>query len=66
MSRKVLITAGGAGIGFEIGKAFAATGDKIYTCDIDTQALAAASDQLMRHIAALVDERHRGRFGAAR
>jgi NAD(P)-dependent dehydrogenase (short-subunit alcohol dehydrogenase family) len=43
MSRKVLITAGGAGIGFEIAKAFAATGDKIYICDIDTQALAAAS-----------------------
>ena len=29
------------------------------------QALAAASDDLMRHVAALVDERHRGRFGAA-
>lgn len=27
------------------------------------QALGAASDELMRHIAALVDERHRGRFG---
>jgi 1-acyl-sn-glycerol-3-phosphate acyltransferase len=26
------------------------------------EALAAASDELMRHIAALVDERHRGRF----
>jgi len=23
----------------------------------------AASDELMRHIASLVDERHRGRFG---
>jgi NAD(P)-dependent dehydrogenase (short-subunit alcohol dehydrogenase family) len=43
MSRKVLITAGGAGIGFEIAKAFAALGDKIYICDVDTQALAAAS-----------------------
>src|SRR5690349_14110983 len=41
--RKALITAGGAGIGFEIAKAFAAAGDKIYVCDIDTQALAAAS-----------------------
>jgi 1-acyl-sn-glycerol-3-phosphate acyltransferase len=30
------------------------------------QAMAAASDELMRHIAALVDERHRGRFGVAR
>jgi len=29
------------------------------------QAMAGASDELMRHIAALVDERHRGRFGAA-
>ncbi|HUP82965.1 MAG TPA: hypothetical protein VM284_02120, partial [Candidatus Limnocylindria bacterium] len=27
------------------------------------QALTAASDDLMRHIAARVDERHRGRFG---
>src|SRR6185437_14561953 len=41
--RRVLITAGGAGIGLEIAKAFAATGDKLYICDIDTQALAAAS-----------------------
>jgi 1-acyl-sn-glycerol-3-phosphate acyltransferase len=29
------------------------------------QAMNAASDELMRHIAALIDERHRGRFGAA-
>lgn len=43
MSRRVLITAGGAGIGFEIAKAFAAQGDRLYICDIDTQALAAAS-----------------------
>jgi len=28
------------------------------------QAMAAASDELMRHIASLVDERHQGRFGA--
>ncbi len=43
MPRKVLITAGGAGIGFEIARAFAALGDRIYVCDVDTQALAAAS-----------------------
>lgn len=43
MPRKVLITAGGAGIGFEIATAFAALGDKIYVCDVDTQALAAAA-----------------------
>ena len=27
------------------------------------QAMAASSDELLRHIAALIDERHRGRFG---
>jgi len=27
------------------------------------EAVMAASDELMRHIASLVDERHRGRFG---
>lgn len=43
MARRVLITAGGAGIGFEIARAFAALGDRIYICDVDTQALAAAS-----------------------
>jgi NAD(P)-dependent dehydrogenase (short-subunit alcohol dehydrogenase family) len=43
MPQKVLITAGGAGIGLAIGKAFAATGASIFICDIDTQALAAAS-----------------------
>jgi len=41
--QRVLITAGGSGIGFEIASAFAATGAKIFICDIDTQALAAAT-----------------------
>jgi 1-acyl-sn-glycerol-3-phosphate acyltransferase len=41
---------------------------KTFTLALDSnlphrQAMSAASDDLMRHIAALVDERHRGRFG---
>src|ERR1044072_478963 len=43
MARRVLITAGGAGIGFQIASALAGLGDRSYICDIDTQALAAAS-----------------------
>ena len=43
---------------------------KPFTLELDPQlprraAMAAASDELMEHIAALVDERHRGRFTAA-
>jgi NAD(P)-dependent dehydrogenase (short-subunit alcohol dehydrogenase family) len=41
--QRVLITAGGSGIGFETASAFAATGAKVFICDIDTQALAAAT-----------------------
>ncbi len=39
--QRVLITAGAAGIGREFARAFAANGAKVFTCDIDTQALAA-------------------------
>jgi NAD(P)-dependent dehydrogenase (short-subunit alcohol dehydrogenase family) len=39
MDRKVLVTAGAAGIGLEIIKAFAATGAKVFTCDINEAAL---------------------------
>jgi NAD(P)-dependent dehydrogenase (short-subunit alcohol dehydrogenase family) len=39
MSQRVLITAGAAGIGLEIAKAFAATGATIFVCDINAQAL---------------------------
>jgi 1-acyl-sn-glycerol-3-phosphate acyltransferase len=51
-----------APIRLHIGKAFTLTLDPNLP---HRQAMAAASDELMRHIAALVDERHRGRFGAA-
>lgn len=41
--RKVLVTAGAAGIGKEIAAAFLAAGDSVYTCDIDQAALGAAA-----------------------
>jgi NAD(P)-dependent dehydrogenase (short-subunit alcohol dehydrogenase family) len=39
MRQRVLITAGAAGIGLEIAKAFAASGAKVFVCDIDADAL---------------------------
>ena len=41
MPQKVLITAGAAGIGREFARAFAATGAKVFVCDIDTTGLEA-------------------------
>ena len=46
MMRKVLVTAGAAGIGREIAAAFLAAGDSVYTCDIDQAALETAARQL--------------------
>jgi NAD(P)-dependent dehydrogenase (short-subunit alcohol dehydrogenase family) len=40
--RKVLVTAGAAGIGKEIAAAFLSAGDSVYTCDINQAALDAA------------------------
>jgi NAD(P)-dependent dehydrogenase (short-subunit alcohol dehydrogenase family) len=40
--QRVLITAGAAGIGREIARAFAATGSKVFVCDIDETQLAEA------------------------
>lgn len=53
MSQRVLITAGAAGIGREIARAFAATGAKVFICDIDTKAL----DALAKEIPGLVAQR---------
>jgi NAD(P)-dependent dehydrogenase (short-subunit alcohol dehydrogenase family) len=39
MSQRVLVTAGAAGIGREITRAFAATGAKVFVCDIDATGL---------------------------
>jgi NAD(P)-dependent dehydrogenase (short-subunit alcohol dehydrogenase family) len=39
MTQRVLVTAGAAGIGREIAKAFAANGAKVFVCDIDAKGL---------------------------
>lgn len=44
--RKVLVTAGAAGIGKEIAAAFLSAGDSVYTCDINQAALKAAASEL--------------------
>ena len=46
MSQRVLITAGAAGIGREFVRAFAATGAKVFTCDIDEKGLAALAKEI--------------------
>jgi NAD(P)-dependent dehydrogenase (short-subunit alcohol dehydrogenase family) len=37
--RRVVVTAGAAGIGLAIAKAFGADEDRVHICDIDEQAL---------------------------
>ena len=46
MPQRVLITAGAAGIGREFARAFAATGAKVFVCDIDAKALAALAKDI--------------------
>ncbi|MGI8527721.1 MAG: SDR family oxidoreductase [Pseudolabrys sp.] len=46
MPQKVLITAGANGIGREFARAFAATGAKVFVCDIDEKALAAVRAEI--------------------
>lgn len=46
MAAKVLVTAGASGIGFEIARAFLASGARVYTCDIDSRALDRAATAL--------------------
>jgi NAD(P)-dependent dehydrogenase (short-subunit alcohol dehydrogenase family) len=42
--RAVVVTAGAAGIGLSIARAFAANGDRVHICDIDDEALAQVSE----------------------
>lgn len=44
--QRVLVTAGAAGIGREIVRAFAATGAAVFTCDIDAEGLAALAGEI--------------------
>jgi len=44
MPQRVLITAGASGIGFEFVRAFAAAGAKVFTCDINADALHGLKD----------------------
>jgi NAD(P)-dependent dehydrogenase (short-subunit alcohol dehydrogenase family) len=53
--QKVLITAGAAGIGREFARAFAATGAKVFVCDIDEAALAAIAKEIPGLIARRCD-----------
>ncbi len=46
MPQRVLITAGAAGIGREFVRAFAATGARVFVCDIDTTALEAIAKEI--------------------
>jgi NAD(P)-dependent dehydrogenase (short-subunit alcohol dehydrogenase family) len=46
MDRRVLVTAGASGIGREIVRAFAAAGDKVFVCDVDSKALDALAEEL--------------------
>ena len=46
MPQRVLITAGAAGIGREFARAFAATGARVFVCDIDAAALEAIAKEI--------------------
>jgi NAD(P)-dependent dehydrogenase (short-subunit alcohol dehydrogenase family) len=46
MGKRVLITAGAAGIGREFARAFAANGASVFVCDIDAAALAAIAKEI--------------------
>lgn len=46
MTQRVLVTAGAAGIGKEIARAFAANGAKVCVCDINVKALQTAANEI--------------------
>ncbi len=64
MPQKVLITAGAAGIGREFARAFAATGAKVFVCDIDDKALAALAGEIPGLIARRCDMSKRAEIEA--
>lgn len=64
MARKVLVTAGGAGIGKGIARAFLAEGADVYACDIDPAALASAAAELVGLKTGLCDVAQRAQVEA--
>jgi NAD(P)-dependent dehydrogenase (short-subunit alcohol dehydrogenase family) len=55
MDRRVLVTAGASGIGREIVRAFAATGAKVFVCDVDASALDILAKELAEVTTAVCD-----------
>ena len=45
-NQRVIVTAGAAGIGREIARAFAANGAKVFVCDIDVKMLDALAQEI--------------------
>jgi len=45
-NQRVIVTAGGAGIGREIARAFSANGAKVFVCDVDVKALEALTKEM--------------------
>jgi NAD(P)-dependent dehydrogenase (short-subunit alcohol dehydrogenase family) len=64
MPQRVLITAGAAGIGREFARAFAATGARVFVCDIDEPALAAIAKEIPGVIAKRYDIARRAEIEA--
>ena len=54
--KRVLITAGGSGIGRAMGEAFDAAGFDVWVTDVDAAALDACPDHWHRHLASATDE----------
>src|SRR5579872_3430025 len=61
--QRVLITAGAAGIGREFARAFAATGAKVFVCDIDTTSLEMLAKEIPGLIARRCDMASRAEIG---
>lgn len=55
MPQRVLITAGASGIGREMARAFAATGARVFTCDIDADGLDALRGEIPGLLATVCD-----------
>ena len=64
MAQRVLVTAGGDGIGKETARAFAASGARVCVCDIDGAALKTAAKDIPGLITTICDVSRSGDHGA--